>query len=172
VVVVLLAAVAGVGVWLWRWDHGLAIFATGGNEVGGPIPVDHTVYVLAVNGNPLVGALDRRGVTVDMTSVRPHVQVNTAAATIHVLTCAENGRIIALGAVRRPSYCHSPVPFEPGPLHISASLHSSAILLAITAHRRGRIHIEGLDIAYRLGARSGQQNTGLRMSFRATNHRH
>lgn len=168
VVLVLLAAVIGGGVWLWSWDHGLALFSSGGNEAGGPIPVGRTVYALVINGNPLVGALARQEFTVDVTSVRPHVNLDTAGAAIRVLTCDENGRTIVAGAARSMPYCRKTAAFAPGPLRFSSDLHSSALVLAITAHHRGKVRIAGVDIAYHAGSRSGDQNTGLRLDFRAS----
>jgi hypothetical protein len=155
----LLVAVAGVAV--WRWEHNLHLFPDVGNGFGAPMPVGQTRYALAFDdpGGPVHA--------VDLRTVSPSITTNSARATIRVLQCTENGGNRAFGAVSRLDYCRPATPFRSGPHPFGAEdLSTTAIVLAITAHRAGVVRIDGVHITYRRGLRHGEQTVGIRMTFR------
>ncbi len=160
VVIVVIGVVGGV-LGLWRWQHGAHVFDDGGNGTGGPIKVGHTAYSLALY------SVTRDNATVDLRSITPRVAVNTAHATIQVLECQRNANIVAIGATPSVDYCNHLKAFAPGNHQFSANGDKTAIVLAITARRGGRIVINGIDVRYHSGVRQGDQNTGLRMNFHA-----
>jgi hypothetical protein len=151
----------GTGFGLWRWQHGLTLLAVGGNEIGGPIPIGRTVYALALDYTA-----QRAPLTVDLQTVTPVIVRNTAVATVDVLQCRDEH--VPTTYVLHVRWCHQLRPFTSGNHEFSGStLGGDALILAVTAYQPGVVHIAGMNITYKAGLRQGEQNTGLRMDFRA-----
>jgi hypothetical protein len=166
-VLTLTAALAvGGGALGLRWlvsDHALYGY---GSSMGGPVTLGQTVY----SGLPTLptgvgGGGSRR---LDLRNVHLRVSDNTSHATVTAMICnqrAGSAGLVGGGAVLGdPSpYCTSLRPFRAGSLTLGGS--ASGIVLAVTPHTAGVLHIEGADVDYRDGLRRGRQHVGVEMTF-------
>jgi hypothetical protein len=95
---------------------------------------------------------------IDVRSLTPRVTVNTAAATVVVLYCRrDSGTAIGVALSTSP-YCASVHMVRPGPVDLGFPVRQ--VIYAVTAHRPGIVRIEGCDISFRIGSRSGTQHAG------------
>lgn len=166
VVVVLLVAVALVAGFLGsRWFTGLRLlveYPAGSAEV--PARVDHTLYT--DSGLALEVAYDASGVSTSPTSlpvavasIVPRVRSNTSQADVQVLTCVRRAGHAGVGAVEDVADgCSTLTPFQPATIEIGSA--TIQIVLAVTPHRSGTVHVAGLDVAYSDGPRSTTQHAG------------
>lgn len=162
IALVIVAVLVVGGVLAWRWKHGLHLFPDGSNEVGGLMPIGTTSYALDI--------VDDGPRSFDIDSATPNVVTDTAGATLRVGICRANGVTLIGGAVPNHPYCDHLRPFTPGAYRFGGPGPGTIFLVEITPERPGRVVLNGLDLGYHQGIRSGEQAVGLRLSFRAVRH--
>lgn len=108
--------------------------------------------------------------TIDLQWVLPRVAVNTAHATVHVVECRVADPHVGIGTeyptlLRRQ--CATVRPFAPGPVDLG--FPANEIVYEVTASAPGRVRIEGSEVTYTDGGRSGRQaaGTGIVLVFTA-----
>jgi hypothetical protein len=173
VVVALTAAALVVGVLGFHWYTGLRLlveYPAGAATV--PVRVDHTLY--SASGLALDVTYDGSGTStsptslpVTVTSIVPRVRSNTSQADVQVMTCLRRDGHDGVGALEDDvsDNCSALTPFAPGTIEIGSP--TVEIIVAVTPHRRGAIHIAGFDVAYSYGPRSATQRAGTDLRFTA-----
>ncbi len=121
-----------------------------------------------VGRTPVVGEnLELRGGhvrhhTLTLHQVVPRVTVNTAHATVRVVECRLDDTHTGIGLVYLADLrrlCVTVRPFTPGPVDLGFPA-TTQIGYAVTATTPGRVRVEGADVGYSDGGRSGQQHAG------------
>jgi hypothetical protein len=159
----LTAALAVVGAALGlRWlvsDHTLSGYH---NSESAPVTLGQTVYA----GLPTLPTGGSR--RLDLRKVQLRIGANTADATVTAMICDQRagaaslvGGGVVLGDASR--FCTSLRPFRAGTLTVGGT--ASGIVLAVTPHIAGVVHLEGADVEYRDGIRRGRQHVGIEMTF-------
>ena len=162
VAVVLIVAV----VVFMRWRDGLHLFRSVGNEIGADqLPIGRTLYVGDTADPPNGGRLELR-----ITAIRPVVTSNTAHATIRVIMCKapqEGGEGLG-SAYSLKSVCVSAAPFTPATYAVAdgSAADTTSVIIAITPHSSGHVHVAGVHITYERGLRRGDQRTGIEIDTR------
>ncbi|MDX6256130.1 MAG: hypothetical protein QOJ11_2464 [Frankiales bacterium] len=160
------ALAVGAGALGLRWlvsDH--ALYGYGSSE-SGPVTLGQTVYAGLPAMPTGVGAGESR--RLDLRSVHLRIGANTSHATVTAMICSQRvGSASLVGggeALGDPNqFCTSLQPFRAGSLTVGAT--ASGIVVAVTPHTAGVVHIEGADVEYRDGIRRGRQHVGLEMTF-------
>lgn len=75
-----IVAIVG-GVLVVRWPHGARSLAEAGAETGGSVTVGRTMYTM-----PVVDPVGRPPVQLNIQSIRPVIELNSARANIRVLS--------------------------------------------------------------------------------------
>lgn len=153
VVVVLLIAVAVAG---YLWLTQARVLKGLGDQSSGPVAPGHTFYT-----DSGIYPASGKAITVDFRDIRPRVTLNTADASIDLLTCTTAPGSNRIGAVLDDidTYCAPAAPWRSGTVSIGFDA-DTYIILAITPHRDGKVTIDGEDVRYRHGIRFGAQNAG------------
>jgi hypothetical protein len=158
-------AVAGAALGV-RWlvsDH--ALYGYGSSE-SGAVTLGQTVYAgLPTLPTGVGGEGSRR---LDLRNVQLRISANTSHAIVTAMICDRpvgGAGLVGGGAVLgNPSrFCASLRPFRAGSLTVGGT--ASGIVLAVTPHTAGVVHIEGADVEYRDGIRRGRQHVGVEMTF-------
>jgi hypothetical protein len=161
VVLAVLVAIAAVVV---RWMYSPRALGDFGNAARIPLSVNRTIYV-----GQMAESRSGKSASFDLRSVTARVDTNTAHADVQVLMCTIATGPIGAVDVTEP-YCASAVPVHPGRVKIGSATGAVDVVLAVTPHAVGVVHVSGLDIRYRLGLRRGHQHTGLDVQVDATAH--
>lgn len=162
VAVLLIAAlVIGLGA-LVRWRNGLHYFERGGaTSITPSLAPGRTLYVGAIDSP----SSDGRPRNVRFTNIWPAVTDNTAKADVQVLMCTIGPGMHAglVAAYSTRDYCSSVTAFTPGTYLLGSHTEPGTvvILVAVTPHTAGHVHVAGLDLSYREGIRRGHQRAGL-----------
>ena len=128
------------------------------------VPVGQTVYFgppVAPIGGP------EATVQIDLRSVTPKIVENTADATVAVLFCTgpRAGGLVAGGTVdEAASSCNQLSAFHPHQLRLGpdgSGTITTGIVVAVTPHRPGVVHIRGAQVSYWQGIRHGSQHVGM-----------
>ena len=159
-VVVAVGVVAAV-----RWRNGLHLFSPVGNEVGAySLAVGRTLYV----GNAFLPGRDRLDIRIY--SIRPVVTANTAHARIRVLMCTlPPGLDAALGAdYSLRHFCAAVKPFTAATYVLGKGITAGtvSVIVAVTSHSSGHVHVAGVRVVYEQGIRRGDQHTGIEIDTR------
>jgi hypothetical protein len=158
-------AVGGTALGL-RWlvsDHALSGYD---NSESVPVTLGQTVYAgLPTLPTGVGGGGSRR---LDLRKVQLRIRANTADATVTAMICNQRagaaslvGGGVVLGDPSR--FCTSLRPFRAGSVTVGGT--ASGIVLAVTPHKAGVVHLEGADVEYRDGIRRGRQHVGIEMTF-------
>ncbi len=90
--------------------------------------------------------------------ITPRITVNTAQATVRVLTCVVANPHLGLGLQADTQPCRAVAEFTAGTLDLG--FPATEIVYQVTATRTGEVRIEGADVSYRDGVRTGVQHAG------------
>lgn len=160
--VLLLTLSAGAIGWFLVWRSSDKKLFPGGDLLGVTVPVGRTVYV----GLGIFAAHTPQVVPLDIESVTPRTARNTAAASITVLRCrqssdetGEAGLGVGGTAYNPRHVCTSLTPFRPGIVAIGSS--RDGLVAAITARRPGVLRVQGWQVKYQDGWRTGNQVAGI-----------
>jgi len=175
--VVLLALAAGLTLLLaavgWRWLVNPDAVRPVGNAVSSTGPVGGQTYFgtnIATDG-PWDQQFDEGARTVDLVSITPRIDLNTADAVVTLAMCRPKGAE-GLGAgapsdLRQLCTGAGGVPVTPGPVALGFP-PDAQIVAVVTTHKVGVVHIAGYDVVYRDGIRRGSVLAGIETTVTAT----
>ncbi len=129
--------------------------------------VDHQRYT--PDGTPLPD--DSTGPVLDVRSVEPVFVQDTSDATVTVVVCTMDPVPahwkVPVTASDPPLGCTSVAPFTPRNLDVNPKTHQ--LMIAVTPHKAGAYTMDGANVDYHDGVRSGHQRVGehLRVSANA-----
>ena len=140
----------------WWLTHPDAVYPYG-NGVGMPLGPGQSGAldsgILAVRGVDY-----QESASITLLDVVPRVTENSADADISLVLCHGGGVGAVLGT-DLSGYCSSTSPL-PGPAAAFSSPGNQVIVL-VTPHQEGVVHIEGFDVTYGDGIRTGTRHGGL-----------
>ena len=148
----------------WYVVSAHALASTSGVLVRTTVPVGQTIYFgppVAPIGGP------EATVQIDLRSVTPKIVENTADATVAVLFCTgpRAGGLVSGGIVdQAASWCNQLSAFHPHQLRLGpdgSGAITTGIVVAVTPHRAGVVHIGGAQVSYWQGIRHGSQHVGM-----------
>ena len=150
-----------------RWYSGLSLLGSYPAErVSGPLALGHTVYAdLALSARPTTDqdgtSTTPASIPVTITALAPRVVSNTSDATIRVLICRRNGGTLGVGTQEGglSNSCSTVTDFAP-PMTLTLGFMTAQVIVAVTPHRPGTVHIEGADVTYSQGLRHTTQHAG------------
>lgn len=156
------------GLWV-AWLHGAASlipYAGGINTTWSSAPARVRLLI----GAEVQPKAPRSGhLVLDLHAIRPRVTVNTAGATIQVVLChvANPDEGLGTGTLKsQRDVCASLRPFRPG--SVDLGFPATEVAYLITAEHSGRLQVEGADVSYSSGFRSGAQRAGSGFSLKAS----
>lgn len=169
----LVVAIAGalmvLGIGIHAWLTGEHIFAAPGATETTPVAVGHTLYV---GLGPLRAGQPDAVTRINLRSITPLVRANSAAATVNIVECdagrSASRELIAGGVVLDDvaTYCATVDPIRTGAITVGP--RADGFVLAITPHHSGVVQVDGAEMSYRVGYRSGTQRVGtVRLSAHA-----
>ena len=149
-----------------HWRDGLRLYPSAGDEVSADqAAVGRTFYAPEV-WSPAGGPR-----SLELTAATPAVRINTAHAEVRTLSCTvKAGLTTFFGAdwsLRQ--WCATVRPFAPGRYRLSGtSVTGGAVVLvvAITPHAPGHVHVAGVRLQYEQGMRRGDQLVGIEVDNR------
>jgi len=174
VALVLIAALAlllaAVGwVWLVKPDA----VRPAGDAVSSTGPVGSQVYVgtsISTHG-PWDQKFDEGARTIDLVSVTPRIDVNSADAVVTLVLCLPKGAEgLGVGApsdLRQLCEGAGAVPVTPGPVALGFPPDAQVVAI-VTTHHVGVVHLAGYDVVYRDGIRHGSVLAGIDTTVTAT----
>jgi hypothetical protein len=138
----------------WQWQRNAYSLAGRGTRLVVPTTVGPALYIGDVaNGRA------RGHQTIDLQSIRPRIVADTADATVTFWICRSASRIGSAGPDLVNRLCTPLTALTAGRLDVGAATDEQ-LLVAISPRHAGVIRIDGFDIRYRDGLRSGHQHTG------------
>jgi len=159
--------VALVGVLGARWYSGLSLLQPyPAQGVSDSVPVGHTLYTDAALYAQPATPTRPASILLKVTAITPLVDSNTSNATLRVLVCKRNGTSGPIGTQPAGLFnsCSSVAPFTP-PMTINLGFETAQVLVAVTPHRPGTIHIAGFDVTYSHTPRHTTQRTGAELTI-------
>lgn len=140
----------------WWLSHADAL-SPSGNQVTAPTAVGRTVW--------LASNVETGGQALQLHRVTPHLQQNSSGATVDVVLCRRSADPLGVGAQSDPptQQCSSLVPFRPSEAVLSQEPGRVELLVRVIPRHSGLVRIDGLDISYRAGLRTGSQRSGTSM---------
>ena len=140
-----------------RWLTHADALSPSGNQVTAPTTVGRTVW-LAAN-------VETGGEALQLRRVTPHLLANSSGATVDVVLCRRSADPLGVGAQADPPtrQCSALVPVGSADVILSQRPGGAELLVRVTPRRHGLVRIDGLDISYRTGLRTGTQRSGMWM---------
>jgi hypothetical protein len=156
-----------VGVFGARWYSGLSLlmpYPVNGNS--GVVSQGHTIYTdtglySQVTTDNKGNDTTPRSLPLTVTAITPRVDSNTSGATFQVLVCQRNGGYLGVGSqeIGLSDSCSAVTPVT-SPMTINLGFMTAQVLVAVTPHQTGQVHITGFDVTYTDGIRHATQQAG------------
>lgn len=146
---------AGLG---YFWLGHARVLQSAGDEWGGPVQPGHTLY--ADTG---ISPSSGHAVTIGINEIHLRTTLNTADATIELLTCTIPPGSTRIGSVSEDDFgvfCPAATAWRSGTVTIGWNPGDAYIVVAITPQRDGQVIIDGADVSFRSGIRHGTQHVG------------
>ena len=156
-VVALALIVVAVG---WRWATDLSVLSDYGNAESGPASIAKPVYVDTAMGPAGHSGATTAALTID--SVSPRIVENTSSSQVVLLVCQRNGSNTAVGFQDgQLSDSCSRLAALRTPADLTLGFTTAQVIIQVTAHQPGILHIAGYDVTYHQGLRHGSQHVGV-----------
>jgi hypothetical protein len=156
----------------WRWLVNPDTVRPVGNAVSSTGPVGQAYFGTNISSHgPWDQQFDEGARTIDLVSITPHIDMNTADAVVTLALCLPKGAEgLGVGApsdLRHLCEGAGVVPVTPGPIALGDP-PDAQIVAVVTTHRAGVVHIAGYDVVYRDGIRRGSVLAGIVTTVTAT----
>jgi hypothetical protein len=156
----------------WRWLVNPDAVRPAGDRVSSTGPIGQTYFGTNISTHgPWDQQFDEGARTIDLVSVIPRIDVNSADAVVTLALCLPKGAEgLGVGApsdLRQLCEGAGAVPVTPGPIALGFP-PDAQIVAIVTTHRAGVVHIAGYDVVYRDGIRRGSVLAGIVTTVTAT----